>query len=166
MAEVNLKDKEALEKLKELAEGIDYCLMATNLSELPIHSIPMSTKKVDVQGHIWFLSGRDSEHNAHIRKNPRVQLFYGKPGDMEFLVIYGQVAEVTDTSILKDLYRKTDDMWFKGIEDPNLTALQIKPLEAQYWDNKHSKLVSLFKMGVGALTGKQPDLSKTGDLHV
>lgn len=48
----NLYDKEAISKVKEMAEPIDFTMMATNLSQQPIHAIPMSTKKVDDNGFI------------------------------------------------------------------------------------------------------------------
>lgn len=166
MSEKNLSNEEARTKLKDLAESIDFAMMATMLSEHPIHTIPMSTKKVDENGSIWFLSGRDSEHNANIRTDRHVQLTYSQPSDMEFMTIYGKANISTDRNILEDLYGKTDDMWFTGIDDPNLTAIKVIPSEVQYWDSKHSKLVSLFKMGIGALTGNQPDLAETGDLKV
>jgi len=35
-----------------------------------------------------------------------------------------------------------------------------------YWDSKNNKLVSLVKLGVGALTGKQPDMGVEGKLNV
>ncbi|WP_391575340.1 pyridoxamine 5'-phosphate oxidase family protein [Aureliella helgolandensis] len=44
-------------KLKELAESIDFAMLCTDLEATPFHAIPMSTRRVDDQGHIWFLSG-------------------------------------------------------------------------------------------------------------
>lgn len=164
MSTKNLYDREAKSKIKELAEDIDFTMMATKLSVQPIHTIPMSTKKVDDKGSIWFLSGRDSEHNANIQQDGRVQLLYSDPSNMEFLTVYGNALITTDREILEELYGKSDDMWFEGIEDPNLTAICVEPSEAQYWDAKHNKLVSLFKMGVGAITGDQPDLSESGKI--
>ena len=157
---------EALKKLKDLATSIDFTMMATNLSKKPIHAIPMSTKKVDDTGTIWFLSGADSEHNANIEKDSSVQLLYAKPGDMEFLSVYGVATITKDKAILKELYGKSDDAWFDGLEDPNLTAIKFKPESAQYWDTKSNKLVSLLKMGYAAVTGDKVELGETGSLNV
>ncbi|WP_452224461.1 pyridoxamine 5'-phosphate oxidase family protein [Lacinutrix chionoecetis] len=166
MSDKNLYNNEAKEKVKELAEGIDFAMLATNLDYKPFSAIPMSTKKVDENGVIWFLSGRDSEHNKHIIKDDKVQLIYSKPGDMSFMIVYGSANITTEHSILKELYGKSDDMWFKGLDDPNLTALQIKPIEAHYWEPKHNKLVTLFKMGMGAIKGEQPKIGNEGDLNL
>ena len=55
MSEKNLFNKEAKEKLKELAESIDFTIMVTDLGSKPPHTIPMSTKEVDDDGCILSL---------------------------------------------------------------------------------------------------------------
>ncbi len=164
MENKNLYNKEAKEKIKELAEDIDFAMMATHLDSKPFHAIPMSTKKVDEDGNIWFLSGQDSEHNAFIKKDSNVVLLYSKPSDMSFLTVFGEAVIETNKHILENLYGKSDNMWFDGVDDPNLSAIKFKPKQAQYWEPKHNKLVTLFKFGVGAVTGEQQDLGNSGSL--
>ncbi len=164
MSTENLYNKEAKEKIKDLAESIDFTLMATNLGNKPFHTVPMSTKKVDENGNIWFLSGKDTDHNQNINTDNNVQLLYSKPGSMTFLTLYGKAFINTDKTILKELYGKTDDSWFEGVDDPSLCAIQFKPDDAHYWEPKSNKFVSLLKMGVGAITGNEPDISQHGDL--
>ena len=166
MSKKDIYSDKAIEKLKELAESIDFAMLATDLKNQPIHMVPMSTKKVDEQGNIWFLSGKDSEHNQHILKDPKIHLIYANPKGFEFLNVYGVATIVTDKAILEDLYGSGDDMWFEGVDDPNLTAIKIDTEEAFYWDNKNSKIGSLLKMGVGAITGNEPDLSEYGELKL
>ena len=166
MSTAHLSNKEALKKLKELVTAIDFAMMATDLATTPIDAIPMSTKKVDDSGAIWFLSGADSDHNANIEKDSKVQLFYSKPGDFKFLSVYGEAHITREQAVLKSLYGKSDDAWFDGVEDPNLTAIKFSPLSAQYWDSKSNKLVSLLKIAYGAVTGEETDLGETGSLNV
>lgn len=164
MATKNLFNTEAQAKIKELAESIDFAMMATNLTSIPIHAIPMSTKKVDELGYIWFLSNKTSEHNANIIRNDTVHLFYAKAMNMEFMNLYGSAEIVTDENIIKDLYQKSDDNWFDGKDDPNITAIKITPKDAHYWDTKNNMLVSMLKMGIGAITGKKTELGEEGIL--
>lgn len=166
MSTKNLSSTEALKKLKELATSIDFAFMATDLSNQPIDAIPMSTKRVDDDGTIWFLSNANSDHNANIQKDAKVQLFYSKPGDFEFLSVYGEAGITRDRTILDELYGKSDDAWFDGKDDPNLTAIKFRPSSAQYWDSKSNKLVSLLKIAYGAVTGEKTDLGETGSLNV
>ncbi len=164
MSTENLTSKEAINKMTELVNDIDFAFLVTNLSKQPLSAVPMSTKKVDDQGNIWFLSGLNSDHNTNIVRSPEVQLLYSDPSDMEFISIYGRASIIADPQILKDLYEKSDDAWFAGEDDPNLTAIKIIPDEAYYWDTKQNKYISLFKMGVSAITGEKSDVGEKGKL--
>ncbi|MDP5101172.1 MAG: pyridoxamine 5'-phosphate oxidase family protein [Nonlabens sp.] len=166
MSRTDLKRDEAIAKLKELAEKIDFAMMATDLSHPPFHIVPMSTKKVDKEGNIWFLSDGSSTHNRHIKEEERALLTYSSGSDMEFLTVYGQALISRNQKMIEELYGSTDDMWFDGKDDPNISVIEIKPSDVHYWDTKDNKLVSLLKMGVGALTGEQPDLMETGELDI
>jgi len=166
MSQKNLYNQEAKNKIKELAEAIDFTMMCTDLKHTPFHSIPMSTKEVDEHGSIWFLSNKESHHTRHIISDDRVVLLYSKPGSMSFLKVYGNGQIVQDKNRIKELYGSMDDTWFDGVNDPNLCAIKLQPQEAEYWEPKHNKLVTLFKMGAGAITGSEPDLGNTGKLNV
>jgi len=164
MSTENLTSKEAIDKMSELVNDIDFTFLVTNLSKQPLSAVPMSTKKVDEEGSIWFLSGLNSEHNTNIVKSPEVQLLYSNPSDSEFISIYGRASIIADPEILKELYSKADDAWFTGLEDPNLTAIKVVPEEAYYWDTKQNKYISLFKMGISAITGEKADIGEKGKL--
>lgn len=162
----NLTSKEALDKMTNMVDDIKFTMFLSDLKSQPISAVPMTTKKVDEKGNIWFLSGMNSDHNSNILKSPQVQLLYSSPSDMEYISIYGKAAVVTEKDILEDLYDKKDDAWFTGIDDPNLTAIKVAPEEAYYWDTKNSKYVNLFKMGIAAVTGEKQDIGEKGKLDL
>jgi len=162
----NLQSDEAASKIKEMAEAIDFTMLCTNLDAKPFHAIPMSTKRVDEDGAIWFLSGRDSIHNQNIHDDSMVELLYSHPGSMRFLIIYGEATIYQDRKVLKELYGTADNAWFNGVEDPNLSAIKVVPLDAHYWDTKNNRLITLAKIGIAAITGEKPDLAEQGDLKV
>jgi general stress protein 26 len=166
MSENNLFNEEARAKIKGLAEDIDFTMMETHLGAKQTHIIPMSTKEVDEDGCIWFLSNKNSEHNGYIEADNSIQLIYSKPGDMEFMIVYGEAHITTERPILEKYYGSSDDAWFDGVDDPNLTAIKVVPKDAHYWDTKNGKLVSLLKMGMGALTGEKQDLGEQGELKI
>lgn len=166
MTNQDLSAKQAIDKMRDLAESIDFAMLCTDLTSQPFHAIPMSTKRVDDDGSIWFLSGQDSTHNANILRNLQVQLLYSDPKSMRFLIIYGQALVLTERSILASLHKKSDDAWFDGVDDPNLSAIKVVPHTAHYWDIKGSKLAALWKMGVAAVTGSEADIAEHGDLRL
>ncbi|MDT0645473.1 pyridoxamine 5'-phosphate oxidase family protein [Zunongwangia sp. F260] len=166
MSTKNLNHKEAKEKLIDLVEDIKTGFLATGLTKKPVSAIPMSTKKVDDEGNLWFLSSMNSDHNTDIAQDADVQMLYANNSDMEFISIFGKASIVTDKEILEDFYSKVDDAWFSGSDDPSLSAIKIVPQEAYYWDSKQNKYITLFKMGLAALGGDQQDIGEKGKLNI
>lgn len=166
MSTENLRNTEALKKMRKLVEDIDFCMMLTDLDTKPISAIPMSTKKVDEAGNIWFLSGKNSHHNSNISKDSKMQLLYSDNSDMEFISIYGSGSIHLDKDIIHDLYSKSDDAWFEDKNDPNISAIKFSPSEAYYWDTKQNKYIALLKMGMATLTGDKADVGEKGKLNL
>ncbi len=94
MSTKNLYSTEAKEKIKQLAEKIDYTMLVTDLKSQPFHTVPMSTKEVDKDGNIWFLSNKTSTHNGNIEREKRAHLIYGDKGNFEFLSVYGRAIQI------------------------------------------------------------------------
>lgn len=166
MSTENLNKEESQKKLRKLVDDIKVAMMVTGLEKKPINAIPMRTKKIDDLGNIWFISSANSEHNKNLQANGQVHLLYSDPNDNEFVTLYGQAEITKDRAILEDLYSATTDNWFDGADDPNLSAIKVKPVEAYYWDSKTNKYVTLLKMGIGALTGNNQDIGEKGKLNL
>lgn len=166
MSTEKLDREESRKKIRSLVGDIKVAMMITGFDQKPIPAIPMTTKKIDNEGNIWFLSLRNSHHNQNLLQDKQVQLLYSDPSDMEYLSVYGEAEVTTDRAILEDLYEKTDDNWFEEIDDPNLTAIKVRPEEAYYWDTKTNKYITLLKLGVGAITGNKQDIGEKGELDI
>lgn len=167
MSTENLYNDEAIKKIKDIATDVDFAMLATDLSSpAPLNAIPMSTKKVDDHGNIWFLSNKNSDHNKDLEKDASCQLLYSGGSDMKFLSVYGNAVITTDRAVIDELYSSTDSAWFDGKDDPNITAIKFQPSQAAYWDRGSSKLVSLFKMAKGAITGENQNIGTSGKLNV
>lgn len=166
MSTEQLDREESRKKIRSLVGDIKVAMMITGFEQRPIPAIPMTTKKIDNDCNIWFLSLKNSHHNQNLLQNKQVQLLYSDPSDMEYLSVYGTAEVTTDRAVLEDLYEKTDDNWFEEIDDPNLSAIKIKPEEAYYWDTKTNKYITLLKMGIGALTGEKQDIGEKGKLNI
>lgn len=161
----DVRRHEAMKKIKQLADDADICMFATNLTELPLSARPMSRQQVDDEGNLWFFSDKDSDKNQHIEQDNRVQLFFNNTNDQEYLSIYGTAEIIVDRAKAEELWSPMAKIWFQeGPEDPSLTILKVTPEDGYYWDTKNGKLVTLFKMAVGMITGKEIDGSLEGNL--
>jgi general stress protein 26 len=130
-------------------------LLTTRLTQLPLNTRPMSVQKVCDQGNFWFLSGSDSDKNAEIEQDPRVQLFFLNTGNFEFLSVYGEATITRDRKKIDELWTDIAKAWFKdGKDDPRVTVIKVAPKEGYYWDTKNGKLVSMLKIAASAVMGK------------
>src|SRR6478672_5925268 len=119
--QTNLRSQEAIDKLRELAKGIDMCLFCTNLKEGDGESTrPMSTQGVDTDGTMWFFSGKDSLKNKEIENDKNIRLYYSQPNKSSFMVVNGEAEISFDRQKIEELWSVHVKAWFKeGIDDPN-----------------------------------------------
>ncbi len=163
----NLSNQEAIKKIQSLAGDTDFCMFITLISEKPLQARPMSTQKIDDDGNIWFFSHEESNKNMQIKSDDNVQLFYSNNKSSEFLSVYGTAKIIKDAAKAKELWTPWVKTWFpEGPEDPHLTLIKVTPLDSYYWDTKNNRLVSLIKIAVGAITGKEMDDSREGAIKI
>jgi general stress protein 26 len=163
----DLAGEKGIDKLKELAKEIDFCMFCTQVDELPFSTRPMSTREVDDKGNIWFLSRAGSNKNVEINQDDKVQLLYAKPGSSEFLSVYGHADVIRDRKKAEELWSFWAKTWFnEGVDDPELTLIRVRPESCYYWDTRNNRMVSLLKIVAGAITGTQKDDGIEGELKL
>lgn len=159
MSEKNLQNKEATEKLKELAEKARICMFATELEKLPITSRPMSLQECDEEGNLWFISSTASNKNFEINEDNRVQLFFMNNSNSEYLSVYGTAYIYKDKATIEDKWSVFANAWFEGKDDPDVSIIRVAPEETYYWDTKAGKIVTLLSFAKAIITGKKTDNS-------
>ena len=164
----NLRNEDAIFKLRELAEAIDICMFCTNLKTDDGASCrPMSTQKVCDEGNIWFFSNADSDKNKEIEQNNNVQLFYSHPGKDSFMIVNGEAEIIFDRDMIDELWSPILKAWFPGgKDDPNISIVKVKPSNAYYWDTDGNKMINFLKMVASAATGKNLVGGNEGALSV
>ncbi len=163
----NLVSKDAVEKIKSLAEAANTCHFVTQLSKAPLSSRPMATIKVDDEGCIWFMSDKDSSKNLDIHDDKKVQLFYSNQSSSEYLTIYGTADIIFDKKLVDEMWTPIAKAWFtQGKDDPSLSLIKVTPEDGYYWDTKNNKVVSLIKIAAAVVTGKTMDDGVEGSLKL
>lgn len=168
MAEKNISNKEALEKLRSIVDQIDIGTLCSfnKESDYP-HGVPMSRQEVDDDGSIWYICSAESETFRNIENDPKISLFYADAKNYTFLSINGTGRLSRDQARIDRYWSKMMEGWFeKGKEDPNIRLLQVTPLEAHYWDSNSNMIINLFQMLKATITGNTDDIGKEGDLNL
>jgi general stress protein 26 len=163
----NYASKEAIDKMKEMADRIRTCMFCTNIDSRPFETRPMGTLKVDDLGNFWFFSASDSHKNEEIETVEHVHLIYADPAASEFMNVCGTATVSRDRQKIDELWSDYAKAWFKeGKDDPRLTVICVKPHKAYYWDTKYGKAVTLLAIAAAAVTGKTMDAGVEGELIV
>jgi len=161
----NYANAEAIQKLKELAEGARICMFTTFSSKQPMPSRPMALQQVDENGALYFFSAQSSDKNAEILMDEHVQLFFANNGDSEYLSVFGKATISKDHEKIKELWNVFVKTWFQeGPDDPDITLIKVVPEITNYWDTKHNKMIALIKIGTSIITGKTMDDGVEGNL--
>ena len=154
----DLFSKDAVSKIKEMAEDIKTCMFCTELSVRPIPTRPMALQEVDDKGNLWFISSAESNKNFEIKHDDEVQLIFAKNADAHFLSVFGKAIIYTDKAHVEEMWTPIAKTWFKdGKNDPNVTVIRVEPQDAYYWDTKNGKMISLLRMAAGAVFGNAVD---------
>jgi general stress protein 26 len=154
----DLQHQDAVAKLREIIDHNATCMFHTQKPGGTLDSRPMMIQQVDDSGSLWMLSGRSSEQNAQIAADPRVMLTITDNGHSEYLVVHGEARIVDDKAKKEELFVDFAKAWFpRGVEDPELTLLEVHPVDGHYWDTRDGKVAQLLKIAGAALTGNMND---------
>lgn len=164
----NLNAQEAVAKIKELVEEAKTCFFCTHAaSGESTGTRPMSVRKVDDAGNLWFLSSVDSHKNNELAADATVKLYFQGSPHSDFLMLSGKAAVSRDKEKIKELWNPILKTWFtEGVDDPRITVVKVTPIEGYYWNTEHGFAVAGVKMLIGAATGITLDDSIEGTLLV
>lgn len=168
MSTENLRSKEAIEKLKSLIDSIDIGMIGSYQTNSDfVYAVPMSRQEVDDEGNIWYILSSDSQTFKNIEANRKVSLLYSDIKSYTFLSVNGIGELSNDQARIDKYWNKMMEAWFeKGREDPSIRILKVLPSEGHYWDNKTNKLFTFLKVATSAITGKDMDIGREGDLKL
>src|SRR5215216_5493223 len=149
----------ALEKLRELVEDIDFCMMTTVDESGDLHSRPMSSNgDIDADGDIWFFTSASSHKVSEIEKLPKVNVSFADPDNQHYVSISGTAQLVRDRNKIEELWRPEFKMWFpEGKDDPEIALLRVNLEKAEYWDSPSSTIAYALNFVSSLVTGKEAD---------
>lgn len=105
------------------------------------------------------LTEKVSAKDRELRINPIAILIFSN-GATEFVSLRGKVERSDDRVLIKELWSPgATAFWPKGSDDPNVEALIVEPIEAEFWASS-SSLLSSVKMAFAIATGRKLELGE------
>ncbi len=147
--------QESVEKLRELIDGIDFCMLTT-IDEGHLRSRPMSTQEFEFDGDLWFFTSDNTHKLSEIAKDPRVNVAYSQPSKDQYVSVSGRAEMVKDRAKIEELWSPILKAWFpEGLDDPHLCLMKVSVEQAEYWDTPSGKIVQLIGFVKALATGQE-----------
>ena len=150
--------EEAIEKLGNLIEDIDFAMLTTVDTDGVLRSRPMSTQEAEFDGTLWFFTSDKTHKVEEIERDNRVNASYAKPEDNVYVSVSGTASIVKDRAKMEELWNPILKAWFpEGLDDPTICLLKVDVEQAEYWDSPSSTLVQIVGFVKALVTGRSAD---------
>ncbi len=144
-----------LAKLGELIRNIKVAMLTTRNSDGTLHSYPMMTQGKRFDRNLWFFTSASSHKCLEVENDCSVNVSYADPSANRYVSVSGRARLVREREKLEALWSPLMKAWFpKGIDDPDLSLLQVTIERAEYWDAPAGNAVTLFQLAKSLLTGR------------
>ena len=151
-----LPPNEALDRIWELAEKIDFCMFTTWNGEQQA-SRPMSARVKREENAIYFLTSSDTGKVDELARFPNVSLGFADNANHSYVVIAGKADVSNDRAKIKELWSPFDKAFWESEEDPTIRLVTVTPEDAELWDGPNG-LIAGAKMLFAVATGATPDM--------
>jgi hypothetical protein len=83
-----------------------------------------------------------------------------------YLSITARAQIAHDHAKAAEIWKRSDNIWWKGPDDPNVCVIRVQPLTAELWDGPASRTVAAFEFAKAYLTGEKPNLGENRKVSV
>ncbi|MDQ6788347.1 MAG: pyridoxamine 5'-phosphate oxidase family protein [Acidobacteriota bacterium] len=150
------KREEAIEKLNNLIEDIDFAMLTTVDTDGVLRSRPMSTQEAEFDGTLWFFTSDKTHKAEEIEKDNRVNASYAAPDDNVYVSVSGAASISRDRAKMEQLWNPILKAWFPdGLDTPGICLLKVTVEQAEYWDSPSSTIVQIAGFIKALVTGQR-----------
>ena len=154
-----------IDRVWDIVEKVGVCMLTTQFAG-GLRARPLEARPDRDAGLIFFVTDIRSGKEDEIEAASDVGLAFIDSGDNAYLSITGRASVLRDAEATKRFWRKTDEVWWAGPDDPNVCLLRIAPSTAELWDGPASAVVTAFEFAKAKLTGEQPKLGENRKVTV
>ena len=109
------------------------------------------------EGAIYILSDIQGCKLDQIQANPNVSLAFSDERANDYVVINGTAEVRHDPEKARDVWRFSDETFFKSPDNPDLRVIAVTPVAAELWDGSNL-LITGAKMLADRLVGTKSEL--------
>jgi general stress protein 26 len=154
-----------IERVWDVIEKVGIAMLTTSfpggLRARPVEARP--ERDADL---IWFVTDLRSGKEHEIETEHDVGLVFIDAKAKAYLSITARAEVRRDHAKAAEIWKRSDNMWWKGPDDPNVCVLRVRPLTAELWDGPASAAMAAFEFVKARITGKKPNLGENRKVTV
>lgn len=151
-------DAEDAARVWRLVDKIGVCMFASRDGDM-IRARPMSAIPREAENAVYFLTDVEGHKESEIAANNNVSLIFAEPAHGKFLALTGHARVLNDRELIGELWNKDAEAFWNGADDPRVRAVEVTPVDAQFWEGPHG-IVATVQMAIAAATALPPVLGQ------
>jgi general stress protein 26 len=160
-----MAEQEHLTRVWDIIERVGVCMLTTRTAA-GLRARPLEARPDRDAGIIWFVTDVRSGKEREIEAEHDVGLVFADAKANAYLSITARAEVHSDHAKAAEIWKSTDNVWWKGPDDPNVCVLRVTPQTAELWDGPASKAVAVFEFVKARLTGEEPNLGENRKVTV
>lgn len=151
-----MPDPDVTDRIWTMADKLDPCMFVTRDGD-GMRVRPVYARVSRDEGAIYILSDTKGCKLDQIEANPKVSLAFSDERANDYVVINGTAEIRHDPEKAREVWRYSDDTFFKSPDNPNLRVITVRPDSAELWDGSNL-LISGAKILAERLVGAKTKL--------
>ena len=154
-----------IDRVWDIIEKVGVCMLTTQFAG-GLRARPLEARPDRDAGVVWFVTDLRSGKEHEIEAEHDVGLVFIDAKNKAYLSLTARAEARRDRVKSAEIWKKTDDVWWDGPDDPNVCLLRVEPLTAELWDGPASAAVEAFEFAKARLTGEKPNLGENRKVTV
>lgn len=151
-----MPDTDVTQRIWTMADKLDPCMFVTSDGDGQ-RVRPVYARVRRNEGAIYILSDSQGCKLDQIQANPNVSLAFSDERANDYVVINGTAEVRHDPEKARDVWRFSDETFFKSPDNPDLRVITVTPVAAELWDGSNL-LITGAKMLADRLVGTKSEL--------
>jgi general stress protein 26 len=159
------KSSTTTDRVWETIETVGIAMLTTSFPG-GLRARPVEARPERDAGLIWFVTDLRSSKEHEIEAEHHVGLVFIDAKAKAYLSITARAEVRRDHAKAAEIWKRSDNMWWNGPDDPNVCLLRVRPLTAELWDGPASAAVAAFEFVKARITGEKPNLGENRKVTV
>jgi general stress protein 26 len=157
--------QEAHARVWDIIEKVGVGMLTTRFDG-GLRARPLEPRPDRDEGVIYFVTDLRGAKDDEIAAAPDVCFVVIDHKDKAYLSITAKASVIDDHAKAAAIWKKSDNMWWKGPNDPNVRVLRLVPERAELWDGPSNAAAAAFEFARARLTGTKPNLGENRKVTV